>query len=262
MNDQPLTIKQASTNNGWETKPKGWNDFSYHNMHKHFNELTNSCLTTYDEFDYIAVLAGGLDENGQNNPWVKDRLDIAIQLYHLRPRKIIVVGGGTYHRQPCLNSEGFVLHESTICAKYLIETGDIPFTDIYKEWASYDTIANGFFVYTNFILPLNIKKILVITSDFHITRTKLIFDWMNDMFTNACACEPVCIGVSTKYLDQDIIEARNRREQKSVESIKKLSNDKKTLFEFNTWFYTEHKAYNNDFNHVAEQIDENTKKSY
>ena len=37
---------------------------------------------------------------------------------------------------------------------------------IYKEWSSYDTIANGFFAFTNFIIPLKQKNIILITSEF------------------------------------------------------------------------------------------------
>ena len=60
---------------------------------------------------YIFVLAGGLQDNGEVHEFVKIRLDKAIELYNqhivFQPCKIIVMGGGTYHKAPILNEQNY-----------------------------------------------------------------------------------------------------------------------------------------------------------
>ena len=92
---------------------------------------------------------------------------------------------------PILNRMGYTIHESTSCAEFLIKRG-IPSTNIYKEWASYDTIANGYFMFLKFILPFKMKKILVITSEFHMDRTRVILQWLCNILI---AVYTSCIGV-------------------------------------------------------------------
>jgi hypothetical protein len=41
-------------------------------------------------------------------------------------------------------------------AKYLIDRG-VAKEDVYREWTSYDTIANAFFGMLHFAVPLGIK---------------------------------------------------------------------------------------------------------
>jgi hypothetical protein len=42
-----------------------------------------------------------------------------------------------------LPAEGYVIHEGTSCAAYLVQKYGVPPDHILKEWSSYDTIANG-----------------------------------------------------------------------------------------------------------------------
>jgi len=157
---------------GWEKKEQIIKQKS-----RHFLYQTN------DEIFYIFVLAGGLQENGEVHEFVKTRLDKAIELYNeiieYQPCKIIVMGGGTYHKPPILNESNYVIHESSSCALYLTQHGNIEPKNIYREWSSYDTIANGYYAYLNYIQPLNIKKFTLITSEFHMPRAKVIFDYFN-----------------------------------------------------------------------------------
>ena len=133
--------------------------------------------------DAIFVLAGGLKNHNTLNDWVIDRLDLAYDIYSKTNVKIICMGGGTYHKPSIINEYGYTVHESTICADYLVELGVNP-KDIYREWSSYDTIANGYFAFMNYIYPLKLKNILVITSEFHMERVKIIFNWINSISLN------------------------------------------------------------------------------
>ena len=84
---------------------------------------------------YIFVLAGGIDNNNEPNIFVKKRLDKAIEMYNLTSNNIIIVlGGGTYHKPPGLDSNNYVIHESTSCENYLINKGISP-DKIIREWA-------------------------------------------------------------------------------------------------------------------------------
>lgn len=191
------------------------------------------------EQNLIIILAGGNKNKDEPNDFVKIRLDKAIELFYIET-KILCMGGGTYHKPPDLTYNGFVKHESTICANYLINKG-IPCDSIFREWASYDTIANGFFAFTNFIIPLNICKFSVITSDFHINRTKLIFNYFNKIFKSEC--EISFISTVSK-LEKKNMEERESREAKSAKDFQEnIINKIKTLNNFCLWFYTKHNSY-------------------
>lgn len=197
------------------------------------------------EVDYIVVLAGGLQENGKVHSFVQSRLDKAIEIYvDIRSKKqckIIVMGGGTYHKPPFLNRDKYVVHESTSCAHYLYCKG-IPPQDIYREWSSYDTIANGFYCFLNYILPLEIKHCILITSEFHIERSKSIFEFFNCLCGNYCFFE--YITVNNNGISSSILEERVKREKRScIQFQKTIKNCIKNWKDFTLWFYTHHDAY-------------------
>ena len=70
--------------------------------------------------------------------------------------------------------------------EYLVRSG-IDESRILTERWSHDTIGNAYFtriIHTN---QLNLKKILIITSEFHMPRSKAIFKWvfgLNNSFLN------------------------------------------------------------------------------
>jgi len=246
----------AYIKSGWECKPDGWEEqdikiYSGNNNTPNNNNISNT-------FDMIFVLAGGLDNNNNINEWTKRRLDIAHQLY-IEGIKIVCLGGGTYHKPANLNKLGYVVHESTASSNYLISLGVKP-NDIYKEWGSYDTIANGYFAYTNFILPLKLKNILVITSKFHIDRTKLIFDWIKSITLGIHNIQ--YISASDYGIDNNIIKARNNREKDSINKLKIIINDIDNINKFVKWFYEDHKAYASGTDRKESNISADTKLSY
>ena len=143
--------------NGWEKKPEGWEFINYQN----YNNLKKLAKIDLDyEYDAIFVLAGGIDKEGYVHKWVERRLDVAYQLHKSSNKKIICLGGGSYHIPPITNKNNFVIHESTSCSEYLISLGTDP-KYIFKEWSSYDTIANAMFNLAN----SKNEKNTIITSD-------------------------------------------------------------------------------------------------
>lgn len=196
---------------------------------------------------YIFVLAGGLQDNGEAHEFVKIRLDKAIELYNhykdFQQCKIIVMGGGTYHKPPILNDSNYVIHESSSCALYLTQQGNIDPKDIYREWSSYDTIANGYYAYLNYIQPLNIKEFVLITSEFHMPRAKVIFDYFNDIIFHS-QLQIHFVETENNGINKDVLQERCERENNSkINFEKNIVNKIRTMRDFSKWLYEEHGAY-------------------
>jgi vancomycin permeability regulator SanA len=236
--------------NGWESKPELWEE-EPDNIKKQLDLLITQSEKTqvvdqrYDNIhlDAIFVLAGGLQNDGQVHQWVVARLDTAYQIYAAKVQKpkIICLGGGTYHKPPIRNDRDYVVHEATACAEYLIKKGVNP-GDIYKEWASYDTVASAFFAYMNFIIPLKLSSFLIITSEFHMPRSSAIFNWILTMDDNMY--NVFYLTVSDKGMDSDILSTRKDRETSSLLHLQNNVISKiRSLKQLHCWFYEDHKAY-------------------
>jgi len=241
----------------WEKIPYGWEET--HGKYRFISERQEIKNLPDREFDVIVVMAGGLDDNGWIHPWVRNRLDVAIELYKKKETPIICTGGGTYHKPPALNQERFVIHEATACAEYLINNGVKP-ESIIKEWGSYDTIASVYFTLLLCISPRNWRRICVITSTFHMPRVELLFNWICGLHHHYH-----CTFVEAKddNLDQKVVAQRTLREQKSVENVANLRKSISTKEEFHRWLFTQHKAYSCNFSkQERERIPDSQKLSY
>ena len=233
-----------------ESQIKGW------------ETITNKYQIEEIKLDIIIVLAGGLDEKGKLHEWVIRRLKRAIELHKIYEVPILCCGGGTYHKPPFTNTSGFVVHESTECVNYLLQNG-IEKDNIYREWSSYDTIANAFFSLTTHIwCKNNIKGVGIVTSEFHMERTKSIFEWIYNLKSNMDKKYDLYnYSVSDFGLGEDMLKCRNERERDSLTNILKLKERIHTIDDFSKWLYTEHNAYNNNFI-SPENISEVCRKSY
>lgn len=241
---------------GWIVKPEGWEEVEY----KYINVKKPKIINFNKEIDGIFVLAGGLNDRGLCHPWVIRRLDLAYQIHLSTNKPIFCLGGGTYHKPPILNKSKYVIHESTSCSEYLIKLGVKP-NMIYKEWSSYDTIANGYFGFSNYILPLKLKSIILITSNFHIERSKEIFEWIKKIFDYKINIR--YLSVTDKDLDENIIKVRNIREKDSLLKLKKyLINKIANVKDFHKWFFTEHNAYCSNSELIRKKSKKDIQKSY
>lgn len=219
-----------------------------------------------EPLEAILVLAGGQLPEGGVPVWVERRLDKALQLQKLNgPEcRIVCLGNGTPHRRPVLTTEGFVIHESSSCAEYLINKG-APVSALLKEWGSYDTIGNGYFALTQHVIPRRWRRMAVVTSNFHMPRSHAIFEWVFGLQGAGTSIRQECRsvdglvsslgsrgqgftlqyhGVSDDGIDASIIQARVVKERKALESLMILSPGISTLSDFHIWFHTQHKCYN------------------
>ena len=122
---------------------------------------------------------------------------------------------------------------------------------IIREWGSYDTIANGYFAFLNYIIPFNINKCRIITSEFHMNRTQCIFNYFNKLITNNI--------VNVEYIqveniiDGNRLKIREDRECKSTNTfIENIVNKIDTLEKFSLWFYIEHNAYKSNISYFSD----------
>lgn len=115
-------------------------------------------------YEAIVVVAGGMTDEGTLPPWVTSRLDFTLEEYNRHvtasssstssssmsaspppPTYVVLSGSATPHKPPAKAKGGFILHESTAMAEYLIERG-VPPEHILKDTASMDTIGNAYMV--------------------------------------------------------------------------------------------------------------------
>ncbi|MGL5716828.1 MAG: YdcF family protein, partial [Paraclostridium sp.] len=118
-----------------------------------------------EKLDYMIVLGAGLD--GYNvGKTLKSRLDKAIEYYALNQDVKIIVTGG--------QGKDEVISEAEAMYKYLISK-DIPKDSIIKEDKATTTLEN--MIFSKEILEQRgdeDKKVLIVTNEFHLTRSMLI----------------------------------------------------------------------------------------
>ena len=206
----------------------------------------------------IIVLAGGSQKNEsiESLPvWVKLRLDRAYEISHnLKDVAFILSSAGTPHRKPYINKAGYHIYECDSMANYLIHKYDIDPIKIYREYISYDTIGNAFFTRFNFTESFKIYNLYVITSQFHIERTKIIFDFVyqsislgNDL-PGYYKYNIEYIATDNGTVDKEELNNRLIKERESINSFKqKIKTHKLRDFDnFVKWIYHHHDAYSTE----------------
>jgi hypothetical protein len=191
------------------------------------------------DYDAILVPGGGVREGGVLPSWVRCRLDLAIERSH--GAYIITLSAGTTHRPPPLDERGFPIFEATAAANYLIDAG-VPANQILTETHSSDTIGNAFFSRVLHADPRELRRLLVITSDFHVERTRMAFDWVYGL-TPAAGNEIDYEGILDPNMDPDLFRARQTKERKSLAALAPLTQSLTTIKDFHHWLFTEHSAY-------------------
>lgn len=148
--------------------------------------------------DAIVVPGGGSQRDEQPSslpPWTRRRLDAAIAAF-CRARSercseqgpgslptIVLLSAGTTHRPTYINQNGWPVQEATSAALYILETEpSIPAECILREATSLDTIGNAYFLRTQHTDVAGWRRLLIITSEFHMPRTAAVFRFV----FNAC----------------------------------------------------------------------------
>jgi vancomycin permeability regulator SanA len=202
-------------------------------------------------YDAIIVLGGSYIDANTLPEWVENRLDAAI-LRNYQCNYIMLMSRGTPHKPPPLDEIGHPIDECQIMANYILKNSLVPTSKLLLDSWSMDTIGNAYAALTMHAIPRNLRKILIITSDFHMPRTQAIFSKVFSLF-------PLDIFDIT-YLDTPSVLPISDKEQASLVTWRETSANIHTLVDLHDFIFTKHKAYTPK-NHHHENDDNNEKYS-
>ncbi|MFO8035107.1 MAG: YdcF family protein [Anaerolineales bacterium] len=189
----------------------------------------------------ILIPGGGLNKTGHLHPWTKARLDLALE-HDQGNVHFLLLSGGTVHKPPPLNGDGFPLFESRVAAAYLMDKG-IPAQRILTEISSYDTIGNAFFSRMLHVQPRGLQNLLLITSQFHVQRVQTAFQWVYNLTPVPFKFHLSFKASPDQGLSKELLQARIAKERRSLEALQKTTEKIHTLHAFHNWFFTQHEAY-------------------
>ena len=181
-------------------------------------------------------------EGGRLPSWVERRLDLALEL-HSGNSYIIALSAGTTHRPPPMDALGFPIMEATAEAQYLMARG-VAADRILVEKYSYDTIGNAFFSRMVHADPACLRRLLIITSDFHLARCEAAFRWIYGLAPKMHSYELTFEPVSDPEMPADLLALRCTKERESLADLLRLSERIQTMQDCHRWLFTEHGAYN------------------
>jgi uncharacterized SAM-binding protein YcdF (DUF218 family) len=192
------------------------------------------------EYDAILIPGGGVRDGGVLPSWVQRRFDRAVRIQ--QGEYIVALSAGTTHRPPPADKNGFPIFESVAGARYLMDAG-IPPEQILTETHSYDTIGNAFFSRVLHVDPLGLRRLLIITSDFHLPRTEAAFRWVYGLEPAASPYDLHFEGVADPGMDPEVLRERESRERRSLDETAVLARELTRMAEFHQWLFSKHKAY-------------------
>lgn len=150
----------------------------------------------------IIVLGNKLKPNGEMSNTLLNRLDLVANVFNKKCSTIIVSGGRVQKKSK--HTEAYLMK------KYLVQKHNIPPNIIVKEPKSKDTIQNA--IYTlRIVNHLDKQQLCVISSQFHIPRVKIIFNYF---FNRSIKYHGAKNGISGKQLIEII-----RHEKKNLINI-------------------------------------------
>jgi len=217
-------------------------------------------------FDAIVVLGGGPPVAPRRvMPFVAARCDAAKRLFEAQGGRgrVLTVSAGTAHAPQLLTADGLPIWESTAAAAYLLDAG-LPPESLVVETTSYDTIGNAFFARIAHADLLEWRRVCVVTTDWHMERSRAIFEWVFNAprdddarvveattsskrrrrhRSTASAYELVFVETPSVGLSAEAVAARTAREQTSLGSVRKLAVAYPTLRDVHAFLTTKHDLY-------------------
>lgn len=121
--------------------------------------------------DAVIVLANQMDENGLLNSESKARANKAVEILYEREISHIVTCGWAYRNDSDIKiADAF--------KSYIVNSLGVNPSKVITELNSRDTVGDAYFTKINLALPLDWKSLCVVTSDYHVKRTKEIFSFI------------------------------------------------------------------------------------
>jgi hypothetical protein len=193
--------------------------------------------------DAILILGGGLTALGEPTPWVVALLERALK-FAGNPY-LVVLGAGTPHKPPPIDISGYPVNECAAMARYLIERGCAP-ERIVMEPCSADTIGNAYFARVIHVDPRGWKSLAVVTSKFHMKRSKAIFRGVFSLPHIGQSAAPSSLEFAEAPdvgIDQESLASRVERERLSLTSWLWKSREFDSMQGLSRWIFSEHECY-------------------
>lgn len=191
--------------------------------------------------DVIISLCGGLKKNGAPHPWVVRRLEKTVELYTGK-EYVLLSARGTPHKPPPRDRDGFPIDECAASAKYLVRKG-LNSRKILLERTSMDTIGNAYFSRILFIEPMRLKRLLVVTSAFHMPRAQKIFRWVYGLKPAPFRWNVKFVSASDGGLEKDLIRMKANKERIALRKLAPLLKRIRTMRDMHRFIFFEHGAY-------------------
>jgi uncharacterized SAM-binding protein YcdF (DUF218 family) len=190
----------------------------------------------------IIILGGGIGKGGELPEWSQERCKSAVEYYFENKSRFDMVfiptSGGTYHYPNQTDKLGFTIFECDLMTKFLLEH-NIPEDKIFRDYSSFDTIGNAFFVKTLFTDIRKWDDLVVITSDFHMSRSIEIFNFIFCVLDKKYKIEYLNSKNNVLFNLND----RLCKEEKSRIIFKKNMKNINTIEQFHKWLYSTHECY-------------------
>ncbi|PSC72031.1 Rossmann-like alpha beta alpha sandwich fold isoform B [Micractinium conductrix] len=177
---------------------------------------------------------------------------------------IVLLGAGTPHKPPVIDAGGYVLHESTAYADWLLQRG-VPAGDLLKEAQSYDTVGNAYFSLLQHAVPAGWRRIAVVTSEFHMPRTAATFDVVYALAGTQLHGDPSWFHLDYRPVSDeglfpaDVLEARAAKEAAAVAAWQRNTAGMAGLADLHRWLYATHLCYSvarqHEFGRHQEDLD-------
>ncbi|MGB0663670.1 MAG: YdcF family protein [Pontibacterium sp.] len=199
-----------------------------------------SDTVTEPKYDAVIVPGGGFGEYEGLPPWTIARLEAALTCGETR--YYLLLSAGSPHKVSPLDTQGRSLYESKLAAEYLLARG-VNASQLLYETSSLDTLGNAYFARTIHIEPLQLKRLHIITSEFHLPRTQAMFELMFDPRWTDSQCQLSFQQTDNRGLSEQAVAARKQKEAQGLASFKAQAAEVSSFADIHQWLFTRHDAY-------------------
>lgn len=109
-------------------------------------------------------------------------------------------------------------------------------------YRSLDTIGNAVFAMAMICEPMGLRSVLVVTSEFHLPRSKLIFDWIVPLWIEGASV--TYSGAPNVGLEGELLEGRRKKEEGGCANVKSQASKHTTRAAVLSFLLVGHGAYN------------------
>jgi uncharacterized SAM-binding protein YcdF (DUF218 family) len=169
-------------------------------------------------YDAIIVLANLMNSKGVLNSESRARAIKAANIFKNSSSKLIITCGWDYRNDSNIKI-------ANAFKSFLINRMNIKATSIISQTESRDTVGDAYFTKIKYAKPMSLRELCIVTSDYHVARTKEIFEFIYGSKFKISVC-----GVSINKK-----ELKLNNELVSLEAFRKTfinveaGNDKKIL---------------------------------